>query len=72
MGDRLETAEGKEREREVAELAESYRRAPVARLRQIAAAAQGERAGKKPPKAYRELFRLLKAPLAEEGDGVSG
>lgn len=60
LRDRLINAEDRELEQELAALAEQYLRVPVARLRHLAVTAKAERAGKKPPKAYRELFRLLR------------
>lgn len=40
---------------------------PIAKLRHLVAAAQDERRKKRPPKAYRELFRLLKEMKEKTG-----
>lgn len=58
--ERLVTADDAALERELAALAEEKPDLPVARLRHLARTARDERAKKRPPKAYRELFRLLK------------
>lgn len=66
LRDRLVNAEGSDLEAELAALAARYPGAPVARLRHCSETARHERAGKKPPKAYRELFRLLRNLAAQE------
>jgi Uncharacterized protein conserved in bacteria len=60
LRDTLVNAEDNERERVLATITAQYPSAPLARLRHLAITAGAERAGKKPPKAYRELFRLLR------------
>ena len=64
LRDSLVNADDKTLETELHTLAARYPAAPVARLRHLSVTARNERAGKKPPKAYRELFRLLRE-LAE-------
>ena len=59
-------ASGNDLQTELNALAARFPAAPLPRLRHLAETAQAERAGKKPPKAYRELFRLLKE-LASSG-----
>lgn len=66
LRDTLTAASGDDLERELSALAARYPDAPVARLRHLASTAAHERAGKKPPKAYRELFRLLRAITEKE------
>jgi len=66
LRDTLVNAEGKELETELASLAEQFPAAPLPRLRHLAVTAKSERAGKKPPKAYRELFRLLRDIMMEK------
>jgi ribosome-associated protein len=68
MRDRLANAEGKALEEELAGLAARYPGAPVARLRHLSETARNERERKKPPKARRELFRLLR-DMAARTDG---
>lgn len=67
LRDALINAEGIALEHELAMLTARYAEAPVSRLRHLVAMAKNERTGKKPPKAYRELFRLLKALAAGDG-----
>lgn len=58
--DTLITLEGAALEAELEAFAAKIAKAPIAKLRHLVAAAQDERRKKRPPKAYRELFRLLK------------
>ncbi len=66
LRDGLVNAEGNELEAKLAALAADYPEAPLGRLRHLATAARAERIGGKPPKAYRELFRLLRGLAARE------
>ena len=60
LRDTLITLEGTALDAEIERLAAGIAKAPVSKLRHLAVAAQDERRKKRPPKAYRELFRLLK------------
>ena len=60
LRDNLVNADDKARETLLATIAAQYPAAPITRLRHLATTAGIERTGKKPPKAYRELFRLLR------------
>jgi len=71
LRDSLVNADGSERERILTTIATQYPSAPMARLRHLAVTAGVERTGKKPPKAYRELFRLLRG-MTEDTAEQSG
>ena len=60
LRDSLLTANEQERESILMDIAARHSAAPITRLRHLCVAVGAERAGKKPPKAYRELFRLLR------------
>lgn len=60
LRDALVDAEDADREKQIAALLEKHPALPAARVRHLARAAKDERAQKRPPKAYRELFRLLR------------
>lgn len=60
LRDALVSLEGQPLEAELQNIAAKMPKAPVAKLRHLATTAQDERRKKRPPKAYRELFRLLK------------
>ena len=69
LRDRLINAEetsGNDLQTELADLALRFPAAPLPRLRHLAETARAERAGKKPPKAYRELFQILKKLASDE------
>lgn len=68
LRDTLVNSDDKELETELAALAGRFPAAPLPRLRHLAVTAKNERAGKKPPKAYRELFRLLRDIMAEKAE----
>ena len=53
----------------LAELLEGHPDADRQKLRQLIRNAKAEREKNKPPKAYRELFKVLKALGSEEGSG---
>lgn len=52
--------EGRELEEKLSDLTARHPKAALPRLRHLVAAAQDERAKKRPPRAYRELFRYLR------------
>ena len=61
LRDKLVAAVGTDSlERELAPLAAAYATADIRRLRHLAETAAAERAKGKPPKAFRELFKVLK------------
>jgi ribosome-associated protein len=60
LRDRLVNAEEAALEAELAALAARNPALPAARLRHLALTARDERSRQRPPKAYRELFRLLR------------
>jgi ribosome-associated protein len=60
MRDALIASEGRELDNKLENIAARIENAPVSKLRHLAITAQDERRKKRPPKAYRELFRVLK------------
>lgn len=60
LRDDLVSAEPEELEKKLAAMALDYPGLPAAQLRHLAVSARDERAKKRPPKAYRELFKLLR------------
>lgn len=66
LRDSLVNADDDELERKLAALAEKYPGAPTARLRHCVIAARHERTAKKPPRAYRETFKLLRHVMMQE------
>lgn len=60
LRDTLIALEGEALDEALNDIAARLGKAPVAKLRHLVAVAQDERRKKRPPKAYRELFRLLK------------
>lgn len=59
--DMLLRLEDAELDAELGRFASEYAKAPVAKVKHLILAARIEKRKKSPPKAYRELFRLLKA-----------
>lgn len=66
LRDKLVAAEGDELEQALREMVAQYPAAELPRLRHLAVTARQERAKKRPPKAFRELFRLLKTFYGQE------
>lgn len=66
LRDTLVNADDRELEKELAALSGRFPAAPMPRLRHLSETAKNERAGKKPPKARRELFRLLHDIMTEK------
>ncbi len=61
LRDNLVNAGGEDLEQALRDLAADWPAAELPRLRHLALTARQEREKKRPPKAYRELFRILKA-----------
>ena len=60
LRERLVGADEQNLEKELADLAETYPAISTAHVRHLALAARTEKEKKRPPKAFRELFRYLK------------
>lgn len=63
LRDLLANADDGALEKELIVLADLYPGLPIAKVRHLSVAARTERAAKRPPKAGRELFRMLKSVL---------
>lgn len=67
LREKLCSLEGEALDAALADVAARHHSAPAAKLRHLVVAAQDEKRKKRPPKAYRELFRLLKDCLETDG-----